>query len=464
MGAWMLMLALSNALAAGADAGSPARAKSNGIAWTEFDPIVIAPYARPDAPVLLRAFADGAPDRLELQLRGGRAVILRDDGEDADARAGDNLYSAWLRAADLLERNSPGRAGRPILGELRAYAGQQASLALNLIGEVAPEDLPAYPILRRGKGAAAMHRTSHVANYVDAQYHADRSIPRGIARGLALLGDHYDFVDLVSVQRRYTENRHHAVVRNTVAGIGLQRFDAGGQYGSAARLIGYTVFPSLGFYDPQAHAYSHELGHQWLNFQQGPLDDTQGSHWPVGPLAHGIMGTSGEGGVGLDLSCALTRNGATIEVAREPNHARFGEWELYFMGLLPAAEVPPTWTFTDQAQARQLLFRQDWCRRPLQNAVTQVRIEDAIAANGPRVPAEGPRVFRLATLAVSADRLLSNHELRYLTWLARRGESTKSMRSATGLGTEDGLTFEMATGARARIDPRLDAVGADGFE
>ena len=122
---------------------------------------------------------------------------------------------------------------------------------------------------------------------------------------------------MLSPQRGYIENRHHSVVRNTVQGIGLNAVDGGAAFGSPARLKGYTNFPNLDFYDPQDNGYNHELGHQWINHLTGTLDDTVGAHWPVGPLAHDVMGTSGSGGQGIDLPCKLVRqNGGTTTAAR----------------------------------------------------------------------------------------------------------------------------------------------------
>jgi hypothetical protein len=120
-----------------------------------------------------------------LQLRGGRVVILR-RRHATDTQGGDSIYRARLGSA----RAQLAQPLRPAdLGELRARA--------ELAGRGGVRRFAGLSDSSAGRGRAAMHRTSHVANYAVAQPHVDRSITYSVARGLALLGDHSDFVDLV---------------------------------------------------------------------------------------------------------------------------------------------------------------------------------------------------------------------------------------------------------------------------
>lgn len=435
--------------------------------WSEFDPIVILPSRNPASPVLFRAQAQGSPDSLQLQLSGGGTLTLLDNGVAPDSVLGDQIYSVNLPTSEILQRNVPARYGRPILGKLvPVVGGVPLSLAYNVTAEVAPADLPAYPITTRVGAPFDYRISSHVVNYVDSQFHLDRNIPPTVMRILPRIGDRYDFVDVLSVQREYFANRFHSAVRNSVTGIGLGVFDSGANYGSPARLKGFSSFPILGLYDPQASAYSHEMGHQWINHLLGTLDDSIASHWPVGPLAHDVMGTSGGGGQGIQTSCLLTRVGQTVNGTLQSNGLLFNPYELYLMGLITPAQVPASWQFTDQAAARNLIVQPNWCSANIPLSTTDVTAQSIISANGVRSPAsaQSQRYFTTATLAVSVNRLLDDTEMRYLTWLARRGDIDASLPSATGLSVEPGMNFTQATGGRARIDFRLDAVFRDPFE
>jgi hypothetical protein len=447
--------------------GAPVKAPGPNILWTEFDPIVILPTRNPALPVVLRAQASGSPQSLQLALPSGPTLTLLDNGVAPDTAAGDQIYAVNLPTPEILSRNVPERFGRPILGQLRpVVGGSPTNVAINIVGEVAPADLPAYPVTTRAGAPFDYRHTSHVVNYVDATFHADRNIENSVTRILPRIGDRHDFVDVLSLQRRYVENRFHGGVRNDVTGIGLNLFDSGAAWGSPARLRGFSMFPTLGFYDPQARAYNHEVGHQWINFLLGALDDTQGAHWPVGPLAHFVMGTSGDGFQGIETSCLLTRNGGTVTGTFQLNSRSFGPYELYLMGLLPPAQVPASWQFTDQAAARMLMTQPGWCNGTINLATSDVTLQTIVGANGVRSPAFGqsPRYFKVATLAVSVNRLLDDTEMRYLTWLAKRGDIEASLTSAIGLATETGMNFFVATGGRARLDFRLDAVFRDTFD
>jgi hypothetical protein len=435
------------------------------ILWTEFDPIAILPTRAAGSPVVFRAQAQGAPDSLRLEYSGGGTLALLDNGVAPDTVAGDQVYSANLPTPEILSRNVGNRTGRPILGFLKPVVGGVVqSLAVNIIGEVAPADMPAYPVATIAGAPFDYRTTSHVVNYVDAAFHADRIIENSVKRILPRIGDHHDFVDVLSVQRRYVENRFHGGVRNNVAGIGLAMFDNGASFGSPARLKGYGMYPTLSFYDPQNSGYTHELGHQWINFLAGTLDDTVNAHWPVGPLAHDVMGTSGGGGQGINTSCLLVRQAGVVTATPQPNSPLFNPYELYLMGLLPGAQLAPTWTFTDQAAARNLIVQPNWCSGTINLATTDVSLATITGANGARVPAQGQRYFTTAQLAVSVNRLLDDTEMRYLTWLALRGDNDQSLPAPSGLVVETGMTFWAATGGRARIDMRLAAVFRDTFD
>ena len=107
----------------------------------------------------------------------------------------------------------------------------------------------------------------------------------------ALTGDDYDFVNVEVGTLALFENRFHGTIRNSVQGIGLPMINGGASFGSANRLIGFTMFPNLNIFDGADTGYAHEQGHQWINGSKGPFQD-RGGHWPISSMATGIMGWS----------------------------------------------------------------------------------------------------------------------------------------------------------------------------
>jgi len=89
----------------------------------------------------------------------------------------------------------------------------------------------------------------------------------------------------------------------------------------------------------------------------------------------------------------------------------------------------------------------------LEGGVEQVRIEDIIAVDGPRVPAAGaaPTSFRVGTLVLSTGRLLSATEMAFFDHMARRGESEADLAVQTDAGRRQVKPFYPATGGRARL-------------
>lgn len=129
------------------------------------------------------------------------------------------------------------------------------------------------------------------------------------------------------------------MVKNSVQHIGLPIFDESANYGSAGRLKA-VIYHSFG----HADVLDHEQGHMWgmrAGFSRGIVDGLAGAnqlygHWlensDIDGKMSGYVGSkrliaAGEG------TWRLRDQSSTTEL--------FSPLELYIMGLLPAAEVPP---------------------------------------------------------------------------------------------------------------------------
>jgi hypothetical protein len=230
--------------------------------------------------------------------------------------------------------------------------------------------------------------------------------------------------------------------------------DAGRALGSATRLKGLIHFPIDGLFDLAETSCIHEIGHQWMSFLKLAALRRGQPHWPLGDVAYGIMGWSPPGGQGMEFPFALVPqpNGDYL-VQGAPAATEFNDLELYLMGLVPKEEVRPHFVFDNQDQASEL--------RPggtLRGPVTRFTIDDVIAAEGgPRLPApaEAQKEFRLATIVLSKDRLLSAAEMAFFDHLAARGEATTELPFTSGRVQGTTKPFFLATGRRATLSTRV---------
>ena len=155
---------------------------------------------------------------------------------------------------------------------------------------------------------------------------------------------------------------------------------------------------------------------------------------------------------GSNFDAAVTEEPGGIRLTARTDEASFTDWDLYLMGLLPASEVAPQIVFANQAPAGVACNGQLFT-----GPVTRIGIDELIAAAGPRVPAaEGkPRRFRLGTVIVSRDGLLSDDAMAFYSYFASRIELTTPTPIHVGFLTAIGKPLPVATGGRASFDGRL---------
>jgi hypothetical protein len=260
--------------------------------------------------------------------------------------------------------------------------------------------------------------------------------------------DDFDFVQVVFALPSWPSNRYHAMVRNDVGGIGAALVNNGPSFGSAAKLKGYTVFPIDTLFDAGESTFSHELGHQWINFLKNPSLAAGSPHWPPSTMARGIMGLSIPGsGAGGDFPYKIEMTGSsTAHVTISVVTQEFDDFDLYLMGFLPPSAVSPG-----------IVIQGSGCTDCVVSAA-QVTIADVIAANGPRTPASttSQKSFRVATVVISRDRLLNDEELTVLEYFAARGESDEILPYTSGLARGTTKPWFLATRRLASVDLRLE--------
>ncbi|HEU4508632.1 MAG TPA: choice-of-anchor X domain-containing protein [Pyrinomonadaceae bacterium] len=454
---FVLCLALS--IIAGLASPSAALAQTQPqVVYSQFDPIVI----RSDGtqPVLFEARVVGNPSRVVLEFttvvqQAGVDLEMRDDGSGGDRAAGDSVYTVMVQASQITQGLQADDVFRRFIGFLKVFQSTNLVFRGNVIAEIITDQIARLPITSLATDA---QRTTHVVNLVDSDFvtGVNSDVTRITKRFYQLFGDDYDFLNIVYISTRF-QNRHHRLVKNQIQGIGVTVFNNTANYGSSGKLSGISVFPISSLFDGADLSYQHELGHQWINFLQIPSLESGVPHWPISSLASGIMGFSlppnSQGG---EYPCLLTSEPGGIRLTPRNGPPVFTDLDLYLMGLLPASQVGDHIVFTDQNLARTLP-----CNNQLfTGEVTRIRITDIVDALGPRVPdsTNAPKNFKVATILVSKNRLLSEDEMAFFNFFSRRAEETREV--AVHVGLVKGTTtkpFVVSTRALGTLNTQINA-------
>lgn len=435
------------------------------IQYYEWLPAVM-PFDRPTAlPMTLMVRITGGATSARLTLsNGGGTISLNDLGQAPDVTAGDQLFSGSVPVQAILDRNTPARVNRPIMGQVQGLeAGIPTGPLVNVVASVMPPEARSIDITTI---SATARRTQWLLNIRDDNYVNDNGRERVVSAAYAHVPDRYEFVHIVNAPRSLIANRFHGRIRSNVSGIGINSLDTGASYGSPATLIGFSVFPNLSFYDMHGPGVLHETGHQWINGLSGMFSDPRnGAHWPISSLANHVMGFSLAGGPGGTLNCQLSSNGTTLTTQAVSSSSYFNSWELYLMGLTPT--VPNAFTVTDQTAALNLVNQPNWCNGSSYNLPTtqlsQTLLTNTFGARSPSF-ANSRKYFHVLTLVVSNGRTLDNDELRYISLMTARAQNRGVRPWAEGLVGGTGPNFSDATVGRGTLDFRLDGTFAGGFE
>lgn len=139
----------------------------------------------------------------------------------------------------------------------------------------------------------------------------------------------------------------------------------------------------------------------------------------------------------------------------------FNDMDLYLMGLMPANEVRPQIVVTNAAKIQAA--RTQGCAGlapELQPGDYRTyTVNELIATAGTRSPssATSQKSFRVLTVVVSMDALLTADEMSYYEFFARRIETKGEVSTNQGRSYGRSVPFGLATGNRASITARLGA-------
>jgi len=410
-------------------------AQAQTITWIKYDPSAIR--ADRTAPATLELLVNGTVTGVRLDYAGGGSLNL--------APTAPGRWSASVPAAQLLAGYDASDVNHNFVGFVRLLGAGGATLSsYNSFINVMDGRVAAPPIRQLD---AAARSTPRILNLYRPNLTIN-DVQSAIQQFYTYFHDDFDFVQVVFALPAWPANRYHAQVRNNVGGIGSALVNNGAAFGSAAKLKGYTVFPIDTLFDAGESAFSHELGHQWINFLKNPSLAAGSPHWPPSTMARGIMGLSIPGsGAGGDFPYTITMaSSTTAHVVVSTTTQEFSDFDLYLMGFIPASSVAPG-----------IVIQGSGCTDCVVPA-SQITIADVIAANGPRTPAwpSAQTSFRVGTVVISRDRLLNDEELAVLEYFAARGEATETLPYTSGLARGTTKPFYLATRRLGTVDLWLE--------
>lgn len=388
-----------------------------------------------------RASATSGVTAMRLDLAAGGSVAM--------TPLGGGLFRGSVTPAQALSGYDAQDVNRNFVGFLRLIGSNgQVIASYNEFINVVDANIPAVAVKERSATARQSTRILNLLRPITGDLAAE---VQGAVRQLyTYLPDDYDFVQVVFSLPQNSGNRYHIDVRHDATGTGQGTSNATAAYGSAGRLLGVNVFPLDTYFDCGEHTFSHEVGHQWINFLKNQRLATGTPHWPYSSAASGIMGFSIAGsGAGGNFPYSVEAAGpgqARVRIRPPSQPKTFSDLDLYLMGLLPPSQVQDTLVLNSEPTCSD-------CTMP----VTTVTIQDVISVNGPRIPTSSvsQKDFRFATVIVTRDRLLNDDELAFFDYFAARGEARVVLPFAAGL--EQGRTnpFYLATRGLATADLHL---------
>src|SRR6185295_1266527 len=408
--------------------------------------------------VLLEATVSGSPTRvaLEASWQIGLVLDLHDDGAGGDKIAGDGTYSLRFVPAALLASMRGDDVFRLLIGYVNVFQGQTSVARAFTMAEVYTPEIPMAPVASDG---AAMQHTDYVVNILLPSGPPNAILPdvRPLAQQFyQKFPDDFDGFNIVYAGPSFFQNRFHFAVQNTVQGIGLSAFNNAPSYGSAGRLLGISEFPLAPYFDGADTAVQHEFGHQFIAFLNIPSFLTPAiPHWPYSTMASGIMGFSigGAGGQGGEFPCQITKEAGGYRLTQRTEAAVFNDLDLYLMGLMPASQVADQYVFRDQNAVPP-------CDGRLFTGIMDtLRISDITGASGNRVPdsTQSKKTFRLATIVLSRDGLLSPEAMALYSYFARRMEGQASAPFHQGLAKGTAKPFAITGRGLGTLVARVTA-------
>ena len=403
------------------------------------DPVRFAPNAVDSdddvlPPLLIRTGGSPINVLVRMQDSDGRQVEreLHDDGLGGDRVAGDGIYT--IADAPFV----PDELGNGNFGSVFALAVvryREGNFVFTANCGVVAGDISEPESLEPGA-----IRSDYVLNLVEPDILVSLSnlgvdMERASRRFYDYFDDDYDFLVVRSALSLANGlNGTNFKVKNEIRGIGLDLFDDTDEFGSAGRLQSATFinFRHIG-------PIVHEIAHNWANHLDLFEGSVFGGHWGFTDV-QGVLG-----GYATSFERLSTNRYAVSQNALNSFWGGiYGLLELYLMGLVPAADVPPHQVL---GESRIVGLDEEASEFVVTGSLETLTIGEIVEVEGPRVPSfeESQKSFRMGTVVISAAPLTRVE----LTYYDRQ-------TALFGSQEDDPLAFAAATGYRAMMDTRLD--------
>jgi len=366
----------------------------------------------------LSGFVDlGAPTSLD----------INDDGTGADRVAGDGVFTAGpfvydtdMSFPDYFARDpsSPSGLFQASVVEVR-WTDETGASAQFLLPPTVGLLRSELPVVRRIVPDANRSLSPHVLNLRTTGSPVQRTL-RGLEnalpgltrQALGSIADRVDFLVFLSVDKvelvpsgaaQNFQAGRHLRVQTEFTGTALPVMDDSAAYGSSGSLLGINVLDGLGRGVRSANA-TRELLRHWSAYVPDTLLSLDGSYRPqssAASLVGGFRWVRNRDGT-YTRDCDVGRNGAY----------RAPPIDLYFMGLIEAADVAPI-MLSDPDEPLE-------CGATVTGPIIEVGIDTIMGSYGERLPrpAQAQRDFRIAFVVASEDRLLNKTELTFYDRLA----------------------------------------------
>ena len=231
----------------------------------------------------------------------------------------------------------------------------------------------------------------------------------------------------------------HRTVQSDVRGIGKDLFDDSVWYGSLSHRLHAVELFTQAYYGTNRTS-PHEAAHQWGSFiDWTQLTGLERAGWQ--PASHDPLWAGSETRMGavLEATRRVRENGGKWQIEATPAPMFFHPLMLYGMGVIPKEQVPEFILFDTQGQFG--VSRSPAVGTAVTGAARSATIYNIVGMLGER---SGPvrSEWHRATIIVSRDRLLTQREMDYWTFLAMRVEDPNH----SGLVNYSGYgSFDIAT-------------------
>jgi hypothetical protein len=363
-------------------------------------------------------------------------------------------YTVTLDAQNIIKKMQPDDVFRVFVGFLDIFQGTQRILRANEFVQIWNNMIPMVKVNETPGGLYYSENVINVVkdlNYDNASYEI-QNITKIVYREFE---DTYDFISMVLVPG-YNANRYHINIKNETKGIGLNIYNSSYSFGSNGKLIGMEFFPLPGFYDGASHTFSHEIGHQWINFLFGTPFEIGIPHWPYCNHSLGIMGISigGQSGQGGSFQYSLSiTNGEFKFIPYKPSDpgSFFQDLDLYLMGLIPPGLVGNKYIFKYPNSV------------PVINQVYNASdfifytVNELITAVGERIPnsLNSQKKFKILSIVVSPEKL-TDVEHSFYDYFTKRATGKEAVTVHEGLLKEVANPFYKATKGLGSLETNIE--------